>query len=322
MTDRPPAAAVGGSSSAGSSDLPLVGDYLDHVRVERGLAHNTVASYRRDLDTYAEYLAEQGITDPREVTTEDVEEFVAWLRGRTSATGEPYAASTLARMVVAVRGLYRFLAAEGHVAEDPAADVETPSAGRPLPKALGVEQVERLLSAPTGDDPAGLRDRAMLEVLYGSGLRISELIGLDLDDADRVDRLLRVRGKGDKMRIVPYGVTVEDALEAWLVRGRPALDARSPAMFLNLRGRRLSRQGAYKLVKGHAATVGMADEVTPHALRHSFATHLLDGGADIRAVQELLGHASVTTTQIYTKVSRRRLRDVYDRAHPRARSTG
>ncbi|MDX1622088.1 MAG: tyrosine-type recombinase/integrase [Nitriliruptorales bacterium] len=181
-------------------------------------------------------------------------------------------------------------------------------------------EVEELLSAPTGADARALRDRAMLELLYGAGLRISELTSLDVDDLDRADQLVRVRGKGDKERIVPYGGGAADALDHWLVRGRPQLATSSPALFVNTRGKRLTRQGVWKLVRGHAARVGLEDVVTPHALRHSYATHLLDGGADVRAVQELLGHASVTTTQIYTQVSRRHLRDVYDRAHPRARA--
>lgn len=300
----------------------LVRLYLDHLRVERGLAANTIKAYERDLRQYRRYLAEVHVDDLREVGEGDVEGFVAWLRRQESAQGRPYADSSVARMVVAVRGLHRFLAAEGIAAHDAAAEVPAPSSSRPLPTALGLTALERLLEAPVGDGPAALRDRAMLEVLYGSGLRISELVGLDLDDVDRRERLLRVRGKGDKMRIVPYGVTVEEALDAWLVRGRPALTPDTPAVFVNLRGGRLSRQGVWKLVKGHAESVGLGEAVTPHTLRHSFATHLLDGGADIRAVQELLGHASVTTTQIYTHVSRARLRDVYDRAHPRARSAG
>lgn len=300
-------------------DVPLVGRYLDHLRVERGLADNTLAAYRRDLGQYADYLAERGIGDPREVRREDVEAFVAWLRGRRSAAGRPYAASTVARTVVAVRGLHRFLAREGLTSEDVAADVDAPAAGRSLPKALPVEQVERLLAAPLGDEPPALRDRAMLELLYSSGLRISELVGMDVDDVDPVEQLVRVRGKGDKQRVVPFGVDAADALDAWLVRGRRALATGSPALFVNTRGGRLTRQGVWKLVKRYADRVELGHDVSPHTLRHSFATHLVDGGADVRAVQELLGHASVTTTQVYTLVSRERLRDVYDRAHPRAR---
>lgn len=302
------------------AELPLVGRYLDHLRVERGLSSHTVAAYRRDLRHYARYLDEHGIDDPREVAAEDVEAFVAWLRRQEKPQGGAYTPASVARMVVAVRGLHRFLAREGLVVDDVAADVPTPSTSRPLPKALRTDQVDRLLSAPTGDDPLSLRDRAMLELLYGAGLRISELTGLDVDDLDRPSQLVQVKGKGDKERIVPYGASAAGTLDQWLVRGRPQLARSSPAVFVNARGDRLTRQGAWKLVKGHAARVDLQDAVSPHTLRHSYATHLLDGGADVRAVQELLGHASVTTTQIYTQVSRRRLREVYDRAHPRAKA--
>jgi integrase/recombinase XerD len=301
-----------------ASQLPLLGRYLDHLRAERGLAANTVAAYRRDLEVYGRYLAEVSIADPREATGEDLEAFVAWLRQRPSASGQPYASSSVARIVVAVRGFHRFLAREGLVPDDVSAGVGAPPAGRSLPKALSVSEIERLLSAPVGDEPLALRDRAMLELLYGAGLRISELTGLDVDDVDRVERLVRVHGKGDKQRLVPYGEVADHALDRWLVGGRPALGPLGPALFVNARGGRLSRQGAWKLVRAHAAQVELDDRVSPHTLRHSFATHLLDGGADVRAVQELLGHASVTTTQIYTLVSRSALREMYERAHPRA----
>jgi integrase/recombinase XerD len=309
--DLPSAAPHGGG-------LPLLGRYLDHLRAERGLARNTLDAYRRDLARYADFLAEVGIGDPRAVATEDLQAFVAWLRARRTAAGRPYATSSVARIVVAVRGFHRFLAREGLTADDVAAPVATPRSARSLPKALSVDDVARLLDAPVGAGPLPRRDRALLEVLYGAGLRISEATALDLDDADPVERLLRVRGKGDKERLVPYGDLAAEALDAWLVGGRPALSPRVPAVFVNARGGRLTRQGAWKVVGGHADRVGLAAEVSPHTLRHSFATHLLDGGADVRAVQELLGHASVTTTQIYTLVSRTALREVYERAHPRA----
>lgn len=298
---------------------PWVVRYLDHLRVERGLSDNTVVAYRRDLAHYADHLAELGIPAVTDVRRDDVEAFVVWMRTRRGPTGDPYAPSTVARAVVAVRGLHRFLAREGATSEDVAADVDTPRTGRSLPKALPLEDVERLLAAPTGEEPIGHRDRAMLELLYSSGLRISELVGMDVDDVDPVEQLVRVRGKGDRQRLVPFGVDAADALDAWLVRGRPALAARTPALFVNARGARLTRQGVWKLVKRYAERVGLAGSVSPHTLRHSFATHLVDGGADVRVVQELLGHASVTTTQVYTLVSGQRLRDVYDRAHPRAK---
>jgi integrase/recombinase XerD len=316
---------VGGGTGAGapaSGGLPLVGRYVDHLRAERGLARNTVDAYRRDLALYARYLAEVGIADPRAVATDDLESFVGWLRQRRSASGEPYATSSVARVVVAVRGFHRFLAREGLTDADASADLGTPRAARSLPKALSVADIERLLSAPVGDEALALRDRAMLELLYGAGLRISELTALDVDDLDPVERLVRVRGKGDRERIVPYGEVAAIAIDRWTVQGRPSRHPRCAAVFVNARGGRLTRQGAWKIVRGHAERVELGAAVSPHTLRHSFATHLVDGGADVRVVQELLGHASVTTTQIYTLVSRAALREVYERAHPRAHRRG
>jgi integrase/recombinase XerD len=306
------------SEGAVPATLPLVGRYLDHLRAERGLAANSLAAYRRDLAIYATFLDERGVDDPRLVDAEGVAAFVSWVRERPSANGRPFAPSSVARIVVAVRGFHRFLAREGLTSSDAAADLATPRASRPLPKALSVEEIDRLLAAPVGDGPLALRDRALLELLYGAGLRISELVGLDVDDLDRVDELVLVRGKGDRDRLVPYGGCAGLALDGWLVRGRPSLDPVGAAVFLNARGGRLSRQGAWKLLRLHAERAGLAGRVSPHTLRHSFATHLLDGGADVRVVQELLGHASVTTTQIYTMVSRDALREVYRRTHPRA----
>ncbi len=292
--------------------------FLDHLHVERGLSDNTLAAYRRDLTRYAEYLAGIGITDPLAADAEIVQGFVVWLSGAGSPADKAYASSSIARMTVSVRGLHRFLAREGMVEVDVAARVNAPTAPRPLPKALSMDDVEELLAVP-GEGPGPMRDRVLLELLYGAGLRISEAIGLDLDDVDRQDRLVRVRGKGGKERIVPYGRAAGSAIETWLVRGRPGLDPQGPGLILNLRGKRLSRQGAWQVVGRHADRAGLAGDISPHTLRHSFATHLLDGGADVRDVQELLGHASVATTQIYTMVSQTRLRDVYERAHPRAR---
>ncbi|HEX9765248.1 MAG TPA: site-specific tyrosine recombinase XerD [Nitriliruptorales bacterium] len=305
----------------GQPDDPALRAFLDHLRVERGLSPATVAAYQRDLSMYRQYLASEGVDRAEDAPAELVEGWVDWLRRARSHRGRPFAAASVARMTVSVRGLHRFLAAEGHTTEDHGAGLETPRAARPLPKALSQDQMARLLDAVGGSDPAGLRDAAMLEVLYGAGLRISELVGLDVDDLDRVERLVRVIGKGDKERVVPYGRAADRAVESWLVRGRPVVGPRTPALFLNLRGRRLSRQGAWSIVRTRAGDVGLGERVSPHTLRHSFATHLLDGGADIRVVQELLGHASVTTTQVYTKVSRTRLTQVYEQAHPRARRT-
>jgi integrase/recombinase XerD len=294
------------------------GRYLDYLQVERGRLPNSLAAYRRDLALYREYLCEVGIVDPREAVGEDLAAFVAWVRARRMPGGKPYATSTVARTLVAVRGFHKFLVSEGLASEDPTSEVSPPTPARTLPKALSAEQVGRLLSSPVGDAPAVLRDRALLEVLYATGLRISELVGLDLDDVDAEDRLVRCRGKGEKDRVVPLGRQAANAVEAWRVRGRPAFTPRSAALFCNVRGGRLTRQGGWKIIRKHADAVGLAGKVSPHTLRHSFATHLLEGGADVRVVQELLGHASVSTTQIYTRISQHRLRSVYEQAHPRA----
>ena len=305
--------------------------------VERGLAAHTLEAYRRDLDRYVAALAARGRTVIGEVTTRDVAEFLAGLRAG-DADHPPLAASSAGRAVVAVRGLHAFAAAEGLTGEDPARPVRPPAPPRRLPKAISVDEIERLLQAAgAGDGPAPLRDRALLELLYGTGARISEAIGLDIDDLDlvigddpargpaavRVPAAFRLAGKGGRQRMVPAGSYAREALEAYLVRARPtfAVAARrgpaSPAVFLNARGGRLTRQGAWAALRAAAGRAGLA-EVSPHTLRHSFATHLLDGGADVRVVQELLGHASVTTTQVYTLVTVDRLREVYAAAHPRA----
>jgi len=314
----------------------LVQAYLDHLTVERGVSVHTASAYRRDLGRYVDFLARNGVTEPGAVTTGLVQEYVVELRtGRRSADGSaevPLAASSTARAVVAVRSLHRFALAEGIAADDPAHTVAPPRPARRLPKALSVDQVQAMLDGPGADTPVGLRDGALLELLYGTGARISEAVSLDVDDvtrlldapADAPDDLapgLRVLGKGGRERIVPVGSYARAALDAYLVRGRPALAARAagtPALFLNTRGGRLSRQSAWGVLRDVAARAGIAGDVSPHTLRHSFATHLLDGGADVRVVQELLGHASVTTTQIYTLVTVDHLREVYLTAHPRA----
>lgn len=292
--------------------------YLDYLSAERGLSAHSLAAYRRDLALYGVYLAEAGVGGVERAGPEDVAGFVAWIRERPSGAGGGYATSTVARTLVAVRGLHRFLVREGLASEDPTREVTGPRPSRALPKALSVEEVERLLDAPAGDGPMPLRDRALLELLYATGLRITELVGLDIDDVDLEQRTVRCRGKGGKDRVLPVGRAACAAVEAWLVRGRPAIAGGTAALLCNRRGQRLTRQGGWKIVKRHAEAAGLAEEVSPHTLRHSFATHLLDNGADVRVVQELLGHASVNTTQIYTLVSDGRLRAVYDHAHPRA----
>ncbi|MGH8900012.1 MAG: site-specific tyrosine recombinase XerD [Egibacteraceae bacterium] len=294
--------------------------YLDYLSVERGLSPHSLAAYRRDLVLYAMYLDVMGIDGPLDAEPDDLTGFVTWIRELRTARGKPYAISTISRTLVAVRGLHRFLLREGLADADPSVEVIGPRTPRPLPKALSLDQVERLLASPVGDDPVGLRDRAMLELLYAAGLRISELVDLDVGDVDFVRRTVRCLGKGSKERVVPIGRVACRALGAWTTQGRPVLTPGSSTLFCNRRGGRLTRQGGWKIIKRHAARAGFADRVSPHTLRHSFATHLVDNGADVRVVQELLGHASVNTTQVYTRVSRARLRAVYDRAHPRAKA--
>jgi integrase/recombinase XerD len=300
--------------------VPLeVEDFLTWLRAEQGRSPNTLAAYKRDLRRYLTYLDEQG-SGLGDVTRADLERYVGALRD------EGLAPSTVARSLVAVRSLHRFLVDEGYLDVDPGADFEMPRVPAGLPKALSEAEIERLLDAVVGDEPMARRDRAILEVLYGTGLRISELTGLSLPDVDLGDGLLRAFGKGSRERVVPLGRLAREALAAWLdVGGRPAMEPErwarrddAEAVFLNQRGGRLSRQGAWAVVRRYGDAVGLGARLTPHVLRHSCATHLLDHGADIRAVQELLGHASVSTTQVYTLVSTDRLWEVYRSAHPRA----
>ncbi len=295
--------------------------YRDHLTVERGLAPNSLSAYSRDLRRYLEFCAERGITAADQVTESDLGDFLAWLR-QGSAEHPPLAAASAARTLVAVRGFHRFAVEEGVSATDPGREVKPPSAAKRLPKALTVDEVESILTSTGGvaAEPLGLRDRALLEFLYGTGARISEAIGLDADDLDVDDAVALLRGKGGKQRLVPIGSKAGEALSAYMVRARPALlTGAQPAVFLNSRGGRLSRQSAWTILRVAADRAGVRADVSPHTLRHSFATHLLDGGADVRVVQELLGHASVTTTQVYTKVTVEHLREVYALAHPRAR---
>ena len=304
----------------GDDELPLeVEEYLTWLRLERGRARSTVEAYRRDLRAWAAHLRELG----RDVTDVTEDDLVAWV-GRLRDDGS--APSTRKRRIVAARNLHRFLAEEGQVDDDVGAAVAPPPVSRGLPKALTEAEVDALLSRVVGDDPVARRDRAILETLYGTGVRISELVSMSLRDLDLHDGFVRVVGKGDKERVVPVLGAAADALGSWLtVEGRGAMvPARwrrrddEEAVFLNQRGGRLGRQGTWLVVKSHAAEAGLGDRLTPHVLRHSCATHLLDHGADIRAVQELLGHASIATTQVYTKVSTDRLVAAWRSAHPRA----
>jgi integrase/recombinase XerD len=297
--------------------------YLDHLSVERGLAANTLTSYRRDLRRYQEYLDELGIESLDAVTEATVTSFL--VRLREGDTDHPALSSTsAARTVVAVRGFHKFAVSDGLATSDPAASVKPPAPAKRLPKALPLADVEAILEAAgAAGTTLALRDRALLEVLYGTGARISEAVGLDVDDLDTVDGTVLLRGKGSKERLVPVGSYALEAVDAYLVRGRPELVAAgsgTPALFLNARGGRLSRQSAWTVLVRAAERAGVTRDVSPHTLRHSFATHLLDGGADVRVVQELLGHASVTTTQVYTLVTVDNLREVFATAHPRARN--
>ena len=308
---------------SGAATTPLdraAAAYRDHLAVERGLAANSLSAYGRDLRRYQRFCAARGLTAMDQVTETDLDDFLAWLR-TGDADHAPLSAASAARTLVAVRGFHRFAAREGISAADPGRDVRPPSPGRRLPKALSVAEVEAILTSTGGSaaDALGLRDRALLEFLYGTGARISEAVGLDVDDLELSEGIVLLRGKGGKQRMVPVGSKAREAMDAYLVRGRPALTGDGgPAVFRNARGGRLSRQSAWTILRSAAERAGVAVEVSPHTLRHSFATHLLDGGADVRVVQELLGHASVTTTQVYTKVTVEHLREVFALAHPRS----
>lgn len=305
----------------------LLAEHQSWLSVERGLAPNSLAAYRRDLRRYAAFLVERGLEDPAEVGESTVARYVHDLE----LLG--FAPSSVARALVAVRSFHQFCAAEGYLPTDPSEEVGAPPVPQGIPKALTLAEVERLLDSITGVDAAGLRDRALLEMLYGTGMRISEVVGLDRVAVDLETGFLRAFGKGSKERLVPLGGSARSSYVAYLADGRPLLaeggrsgdKARSvrqadvDAVFLNARGGRLTRQGCWKIIKRHGARVGLVDQLSPHVLRHSCATHMIEHGADIRVVQELLGHARISTTQIYTKVSTERLFAVYQASHPRAR---
>jgi integrase/recombinase XerD len=304
----------------------LLAEHATWLAVERGVAANTLAAYRRDLAAYSSFLRRRGTVDVGKLTEGDVDAYVELLRTARDEDGKPrWSAASVARAVVAVRSFHRFCLTEGHVGADPREDVAAPRVPQGIPKALTEDEIDALLGAVTGDDPAARRDRAILETLYATGLRISELVGLDLGAIDLEEGFLRAFGKGAKERIVPVGHTARSAIEAWLParaavlararRGRADVDA----LFVNPRGGRLTRQGCWKIVAAYGLRAGLGGRLSPHVLRHSCATHMVDRGADLRVVQELLGHASVSTTQVYTKVTQSRLRAVYDASHPRAR---
>lgn len=295
-----------------------VDEYLRHLAVERGLARNTITSYRRDLAIYADWLLARGIDGPGAASEQDLADFVRFLG---TERVPPLATSSIARVLSAVRGLHRFLTEEGTIPADVSRDLRPPKLPMRLPKAIPVEDVEALIAAAGGEEVAELRDTALLELLYATGARVSEAVSLNVDDLVD-DEVIRLFGKGGKQRIVPLGSYARRAVDAYLVRARPQLSMRgtaTPALFLGLRGRRMSRQSAWSSIHRAAERAGLAASVSPHTLRHSFATHLLEGGADVRVVQEMLGHSSVATTQIYTLVTADTLREMYTAAHPRAR---
>ncbi len=332
--DEVPGAAADGAGVGGEPAPALrraVRGYLDHLTVERGLSTNTLTSYRRDLDRYLDTLAAAGVVDLAAVDAGQVEAHLARLRAGDD-DHPPLAVTSAARAASAVRGLHRFAVREGLAGDDPSRDVRPPTPARRLPRALPVDDVVRLLETAgpvtaTGDGAAlALRDRALLEFLYGTGARISEAVGAAVDDLAVDEGTALLRGKGGRTRLVPIGGYAVDALRAYLVRARPELVAAgrgTPTVFVNARGGPLTRQGAWTVLRRAARRAGLPVDgphaVSPHTLRHCYATHLLDGGADVRVVQELLGHASVTTTQVYTLVTVDRLREVYATTHPRAR---
>lgn len=297
--------------------------YLRHVTVERGLSANTVSAYRRDLEAYLAQLEQSAITVPESVTAIDVTAFLHGLRDRGEGS---LATSSAARMLSSVKGFHRFLLDEGAVDTDVSIDAKPPKLASRLPKAISIQQMADILATTDGDDLKALRDKALLELLYATGARISEAVDLNVDDVisetgQGAAEVVRLFGKGRKQRIVPLGSFARDAVDAYLVRARPMLSARgasTPALFLGMRGARLSRQNAWLIIRDRAEQSNIGKAISPHTFRHSFATHLLEGGADVRVVQELLGHASVSTTQIYTRVTADTLRDMYTMAHPRA----
>lgn len=312
-TDR----AGGTGAVAGPRFEHLLLDFLAHLELERGLSRNTLNAYRTDLLQYGTWLADTG-RDPLDVTPDAVSGFVTELG--VGENGRRLAPATVHRKTAALRAFYRHLRREDLVTDDPTVGLVTPRRAKKLPKVLNQAEVSRLLAAPRGTSASARRDRAILEVMYACGLRASEVVGLELTDVDLHEGMLRARGKGSKERIVPLGRQAVSAVESWLREGRPAMARGRPekALFLNFRGHALTRQGLYKIVQGHARAAGLEDRMSPHTLRHSFATHLLAGGCDLRAVQEMLGHADVATTQIYTHLSGQQLKDVYFRTHPRA----
>jgi integrase/recombinase XerD len=297
----------------------LVLDFLAYLEFERGLSRNTLEAYRSDLFQFGRFLVDRG-TEPLAAVSADVAD---WMAALAQGNGRPPASpATIHRKAACLRSFYRHLRREGILEADPTATISGPRRGRRLPRVLTRGEIGKLLEQPKGTEPAALRDRALLELMYACGLRASEAIGLEVSDLDLEDGVLRARGKGSKERVIPVGRMAIDAARRYLERGRPPLvrGRHVTKLFVNFRGDPLTRQGLYKIVRRHAVTAGLDDRMSPHTLRHTFATHLLAGGCDLRSVQEMLGHADVATTQLYTHLSSERLKDVYFRAHPRATS--
>jgi integrase/recombinase XerD len=309
--------AVTAPASSSRTFEHLVLDFLAYLELERGLSRNTLEAYRSDLLQFGAWLGERDL-DALEAGHAELSEFLAALAA--GRDGRPAAATTVQRKVACLRSFYRHLRREELLSADPTKDLRAPKRSQRLPQVLSREEVAHLLGQPRGDDPASRRDRALLELMYACGLRASEAIDLEVRDVDLDAGVLRARGKGSKERLVPVGSRALDAMRVWLERGRPPLVGlrEEPQLFVNQRGGGLTRQGLYKIVQRHARTAGLADRMSPHTLRHTFATHLLAGGCDLRSVQEMLGHADIATTQIYTHLSADRLKDVYFGAHPRA----
>jgi len=295
----------------------LVLDFLAYLELERGLSRNTLDAYRSDLHQYGEYLGAHEL-DALTAGPGDISEFLAELA--TGGEGKAYSSATVHRKAACLRSFYKHLRRDELIGDDPTAALSAPRRAKKLPQVLNYAEVQRLLAAPSGSEPTALRDRALLEVMYACGLRASETIGLEVVDVDLHEGLLRARGKGSKERLVPLGRKAIAAISAYLRGGRPKLigERHEARLFVNFRGGPLSRQGLYKIVQRNARTAGLAGQLSPHTLRHSFATHLLAGGCDLRAVQEMLGHADISTTQMYTHLSGERLKQVYFDAHPRA----
>jgi integrase/recombinase XerD len=290
--------------------------FIEYLEFEKGLSLNTRAAYRRDLSKFMAFVREKMANNkgPEEITKQDIMAFLAW---QVNSGAEH---STIARSLSSIKTFYKYLVLDGLVAANPAGDLETPKIRRKLPRVLSVDEVDRLMEAPKVTLPLGIRDRAMLELMYGTGVRVSELLSLQLDDINFTAGFLRCLGKGRKERIIPVNQTASDWVQRYLARSRNLLSKSSQerALFLNARGKRMSRQGFFKILNAYAKAAEIDKEVTPHTLRHSFATHLLENGADLRAVQEMLGHSDISTTQIYTHLTRSRLREVYQQYHPRA----